>query len=317
MKTPSPSHGPARPAACSLALLLAAASVVAQAKKPPASGARETLGAAPRISLAVGALFDRRSNGFPSPELTVAFTLEGEDARGVLMARARVTRAVDDTGKNLVDTSSPSSQRPVDWQHATESEPPQPRITLVSPARKAKTLTSLEGVFETYSPSRDPASTVTIERILAKKDKPLSHPALAGQRIRLQVLSKAALEEEKQLADAKKKAEMAKKPAREGVEGVADALTETLVANLERMLMIAGDNDLILKVDDPGAKIFSFDLATPDGKPVHSYGTSELEGYRIVRMFQPVPEDSSLLVRLKTPRASSETPFTFTGVRLP
>jgi hypothetical protein len=98
---------------------------------------------------------------------------------------------------------------------------------------------------------------------------------------------------------------------------MAEALGETLVRTVEMLFMSAGENDLILKVDDPDKKVFSFDLAAPDGSPIRSYGTTVLEGYQIVRMFKPIPEGASLLVRLRTPRSFGEVPFTLSSVKLP
>jgi hypothetical protein len=306
------------------AVAAAAAPLCAQAKKsapaaPPAP---------PKVNVAVESLLDRRTSGdFPQPSLTVQLNIEGEDARSVASARARVTSVVDDTGKSLVqDPSSKTMTVGGDsWQHARENSPPSVRLELASPTRKAKTLTSLEGVLETYLPSRDPAATVKIDRIAAKKDKPLTVPALASQRIRIQVLSKEGLEAEKKRAEAKKKAEAEKKKKaagkKEGFEGMAEAMAEGLAdafgGMFERLFMTAGDNDLILKVDDPGKKLFAFDLAAVDGKPINSYGTMEMENYRIVRMFEPIPEGASLLVRLKTAKSFAETPFTLANLKLP
>ena len=94
---------------------------------------------------------------------------------------------------------------------------------------------------------------------------------------------------------------------------MANAMVETL----ERLFMTAGENDLIVRVEDPGKKIFSFDVAGVDGKPIQSYGTMDLEGYRIMRMLEPIPVSGALLVRLKTPRTFGEVPFAFQDVKLP
>lgn len=319
--------------ACAVAAA-AAMPLLAQAKKPAAkaksapAAASAAPAAPPKVGVVVESLLDRRTTSdFPRPSLTVSLNIEGEDARSVASARARVTRAVDDMGKSLVqDASSQAMTIGGDaWQHAREDAPPSVRLELASPARKAKTVASLEGVLETYLPSRDPAATVKIDRILTRKDKPLTVPALASQRIRIQVLSKAGLEAEKKRAEAKKKAEAEKKKKakgkKEGLEGMGEAMAEGLAeafgGMFERLFMTAGDNDLILKVDDPGKKLFSFDLAARDGKPINSYGTMEMKNYRIVRMFEPIPDGASLLVRLKTPRSFAESPFTLSNVKLP
>ncbi|HYK42456.1 MAG TPA: hypothetical protein VE007_08705, partial [Thermoanaerobaculia bacterium] len=98
---------------------------------------------------------------------------------------------------------------------------------------------------------------------------------------------------------------------------VAEAMADMLVATIQRLFENVGENDLILKVDDPGKKIFSFDLAAPDGTPVQSYGVTNVESYRIVRMFEPIPPAASLQVRLKTPKSFGELRFAFQDVKLP
>ena len=312
--------------ACALA---AAAPVFAQSKKPAkkaAAPAPAAPAALPRIHVAAESLFDRRTTAsFPRSSLSVALAIEGEDATAVVSARARVTLAVDDTGRNLFEAGGQTVQGSDGWQQAGENGPPVTRIELASPSRKAKTLTAVEGVLEAYLPARDPAATLKIERALALKDKALVLPALTSLHVKLQILSKTGLENEKKQAEAKKaearkKADAPKKKAKgktEGLDEMAEALGETLVRTIEMLFMSAGENDLILKVDDPDKKIFSFDLAAPDGAPIRSYGTTALEGYQIVRMFKPIPDGASLLIRLRTPRSFGEVPFTLSNVKLP
>ena len=305
--------------------LLAAAPLPAQSKKPgkksvapqPAAQA-----APPKVQVSVDTLLDRRTTrDFPRSELSITFKLEGEDAGAVQSARARVTKASDDTGKNLIQSEADRMQGSDRWQEASDGKPPAPKVDLASPVRKAKTLSTVEGVVETYLPSRDPSGTVKIAGVMTKKDKPLVVPALASQRISLQVLSKAGMENEKKQAEAKKKAQAAKKKGKKGEEGgleqMGEAMGEMLAASLERLFLSAGDNDLILKVSDPGKKIFSFDLVAADGKPIQSYGTMDMEPYRIVRMLEPIPPTATLQVRLKTPKSFGEVPFALANIKLP
>lgn len=302
-----------------LCALAGAAPLAAQSKK----AAKKDLPAQPlRIQVAVESVLDRRTTGdFPPPALTVTLSLEGEDARAVASARPRVTRAIDDTGRSLAEAGGSPMQSSDGWQQGRgESGLPQPRLELASPSRKAKVLASLEGVVEAYLPSRDPGGTIQIERVLTKRDRALAVPALASQRVNIQVLSRAGLESEKKQAEARKKAQAGRKrrarAAADGSEGL-EAMAEALVKTFEMLFLSAGENDLIVRVDDPGKKIFSFDLAASDGKPIRSYGTVNLEGYRIIRMLEPIPEGASLLVRLKTPRSFGEVPFRLANVKLP
>lgn len=305
-------------------ILLVCAAATTSILAQPARPAKNRTGAAafaspPRLQVAVESVLDRRTTGdFPPPALTVTLALSGEDASGVRSARARVTRAVDQTGRNLAETGSKTGEP--SWQEAREAGPPAPRLELASPSRKAKTVTSLEGVVETFLPGRDPAASVKIDRVMAKKDRPLAVPALAKQRIQLRVLSKAGLEREKKQAEARKKAQAAKKAKSgkaDGFEAMGEALGGALASMLEMLFTTVGENDLILRVDDPGKKVFSFDLVAPDGSPIRSYGTTDYEPYRIVRMLEPVPANASLQVRLKTPKSFAEVPFTLADVKLP
>jgi hypothetical protein len=236
----------------------------------------------------------------------------------VRSVRPKVTRAVDDGGNSLIQPAMPVQRGNDGWQEARAEGSPKPELDLGSPSRKAKTIASLEGVLELYLPSRDPAGSAKIDRIAGRKDKPLAVAALATRHVGLRVLSKAGLEREKKQAEAKKKSEDRKKKGNtDGIEAMGEALGDTLANMLEMLFTTAGENDLILKVSDPGKTVFGFDLAAPDGSPIQSYGTTQYGPYRIVRMLEPIPPTASLLVRLKTPRSFAEVPFSLSRVALP
>src|SRR5207253_6503181 len=55
-----------------------------------------------------------------------------------------------------------------------------------------------------------------------------------------------------------------------------------------------GENDIVLKVEDPGKKIFTFGLVGPDGKPIPTYGTHTVGDYRVLRIFEKPPEGAAL-----------------------
>ena len=304
--------------------LAAAASASAQSKKAATTKAPEPSARAipPKVQVSIESILDRRTTrDFPRSELSITLKLEGDDAGAVQSARAHLTKATDDTGQDLLPSAADAKQGSDRWEEARDGSAPTPKVDLASPSRKARTLTAVEGVLETYLPSRDRAGTVKIDKVMSKQDTPLTVPALAARHIRVQVLSKAGLEKQKKQAEAKKKAQAAakkgKKGAESGLEEMGQAMADMFTGMFERLFMTAGENDLILKVDDPGKKIFSFDLVGSDGAPIRSYGTMELEAYRIVRMLEPIPPTASLQVRLKTPKSFGEVPFTLANVKLP
>ncbi len=289
-------------------------------RKGSPSGALAAGAPAPRVQVSVDSLLDRRTTAdFPHSGLTLSLALQGDDAGAVKAVRPRVSRAVDDTGKSVAEPSGTIVRGAGGWQEARGGATVSAELDLGSSPRKAKALSAVEGTLEMYLPSRDPAATVKIDRILSKKDKPLTIPVRASQKIHLRVLTKAGLEREKKDAEAKK-AQSAKKRGggkKDGVEGMADAMADVLVNAIEGLFSTVGENDLILKVDDPGDKIFSFDLAAADGTPIQSYATTKLEGFRIMRLFEPIPAAASLQVRLKTPKSFVEMPFALADVKLP
>ncbi|MEP6801831.1 MAG: hypothetical protein ABJC07_07835 [Acidobacteriota bacterium] len=301
---------------------LAAADPKTEKRRGPPSGALAASAPAPRVQVAVDSLLDRRTTAdFPHSGLTLSLALQGDDAGAVKAVRPRVSRAVDDTGKSVAEPSGTILRGADGWQEARGGGTVSAELDLGSSPRKAKALSAVEGTLEMYLPSRDPAATVKIDRILSKKDKPLTIPVLASQKIHLRVLTKAGLDREKKDAEAKKKkAQSGKKRGggkKDGVEGMADAMADVLVNAIEGLFSTVGENDLILKVDDPGDKIFSFDLAAADGTPIQSYATTKLEGFRIMRLFEPIPAAASLQVRLKTPKSFVEMPFALADVKLP
>jgi hypothetical protein len=291
------------------------------ARKVPAAAAPAAAPADLQISV-TDVADRRRSADFPPARLSLSLKLEGADAAVVQAARARVAIAQDDTGADLLDNTGVDADADR-WQEAREGQPPVPQLVLKSPARKARVVAALEGTLEAYMPARDPSAVVKIPRIAAQTDKPAAPvPALAKHRIRLQVLSKAGLEKERKAAEARAKAAPAKKTkAKPGVEGAADAMAEAMAGAIggifERLFMMAGDHDLILKVEDPEKAVFSFGVTGPDGAPVQTFGTTEIEGYRIVRVFEALPDAAVLEVRLKTPRSFAQVPFKLTDIRLP
>jgi hypothetical protein len=300
-----------------LLCLGAAATAVGQAK--PVRKAPAPPAAAPAdLKVSVADVVDRRrSSDFPPAHLDIRLKLEGADASAIQSARARVLKAEDDTGQDVLAKAGAGDQDR--WQDARESEPPSPQLSLSSPSRKAKTLAVLEGTVEAYLPSRDPSAIVKVDKIAARKDKPaVVMPALAKEKIRLQVLSKEGLEKERKDAEARKKAEAArKKTGKAGLEQMAEAMADAFGSVFERLFTMVGEHDLVLKVDDPGKKVFSLGLVGPDGAPVQTYGTTEIENYRILRLLEPMPEGAALQVRLKTAKTFAEVPFKLADVQLP
>jgi hypothetical protein len=244
--------------------------------------------------------------------------LEGDDALLVQQVKVPVKKAIDDTGANLIRKETSGGGK--EWTPRSGNGDLTANVEMESPARKAKVLNEVSGAITLHMPVRDPKAAVVIPDVLKQVDKPLAIAALTAQKIKLQVTSKEQAEKDKKAAEVKAKAEKAKKAKQkktDGMEEMFDAMGDAMGEMFERLFMTAGENDLLLKVSDPGKKVFSYEVIAVDGKVVDSYGTLNLEGYTIVRFFDPLPAGAALRVNLKTPMAFAEIPFEFKEMKLP
>ena len=99
-------------------LAIVLVSWAAVGKKAPAPEAKPAA-SAPKVQVAVESLLDRRTTSdFPHPSLSLTLTLQGEDALAVRSARPRLTRAVDDTGRDLANPPNAMTYGQDGWQQA-------------------------------------------------------------------------------------------------------------------------------------------------------------------------------------------------------
>jgi hypothetical protein len=145
---------------------LGAGLLVPAAASPPAKGSG--------IAVSAGDVTDRRRNDNMFSSLEVELKLTGESFAGARGARARVEKAVDDTGRNLV------KERSDEPEFATSSGDGSPvlKIELRNPARRAAKVRELTGQVEVFVPQRDPAAHARVAKFLSQVDRPIAAPAL-------------------------------------------------------------------------------------------------------------------------------------------
>lgn len=270
------------------------------------------------VRVSPGTIEDRRTTGKFFGGLEVELKLTGDDLADAKAKRVIVSKAVDETGRDLL----PDERKEPDFSTSSGSDL---KVSLKNPARGSIALREISGHVELFTPSRDPASVVTIDRLLSRMDKSISMPALRNQKIEVAVVSpkahranaaKRKAEFEKEMA--KNKAEMEKEmkgasaeeaKALEAIMGLAQAFSG--------MMDEVGDNDLILRVKDEEDRVMDVEVTRADGEEISSNGSMSSGELRVMNFSEKLPADAKLKVLVKTKKSLVSAPFTLSNVSLP
>jgi hypothetical protein len=260
--------------------------------------------AAPPLTVSAGDITDRRRNDNFFGGLEIELKIGGDGAADVRGARALVKKAEDETGRNLLKEGGKTPE----FETSMSNTSPSLKLELRNPARKAKTVREVSGQVELFLPGRDPASVARVDGFASKTDKPAASPALKAAKAEVTVVSRKTYEAEK-----KKDAERRRKEA-EGA-GIGGAMVEAFAGLFEGFLTVE-ENDVLVKVTDPGKKVFDVDVVDSKGTKIDG-GAMTVGTFRILKFAEKLPADASLRVYLLTPKSVVTTPFQLKNVALP
>jgi hypothetical protein len=288
------------------ALLLAALPALAGEGKASEPRARAT-----RVS--VVSLGDIR--GSDSSRLEIELELPDFPAAEVAAGRLHVSKAIDDTGRDLVpEDDSKASLEPVrQGRSAGPDGKPAPAVLalrLRSPARRARTLKEVSGDVELYLPGRDPNAVATISNIAARAGKRLENPALSASGVSIAMLTEEQLEAEK-----KRQTDERKEEARK--HGVLGEMLESMASAFAGAFFAPEEGDVVLKIDDPESRVVEMALLDASGED-RTTGRSHQQGLTVLSSTHRGPgPDWRLEVRLKTPKTEERRTFALKDVPLP
>ena len=294
-----------------LSVAVAAASLLSVGTGPLAAQTKPLAPATP-ARLELVQVNDRRSSGHFA-QLNVHVALPDVPEKDVAAESIVATKAVDDTGKDLLQGAQQSKElSPTASGRGIGDEKPSPTrltITLSNPARGATTIKEIAGEIELYLPSRDPNAVYKADRVLSKAGKPLAGPALAASRVEITLLSQAQVDaEKKKLAD-KKRADMKKDGFSE------DSISDLVKSFLESLFPSEGQ--LVARVKDPDHRIQHFSYVLPSGEQ-RNITAMDRDGFTVLNMWGEKPQaDWALKVELKTPKTSVRHTFALEDVALP
>jgi len=259
------------------------------------------------IRVSVGEVKDSRGTGYFS-ELEIKLKVMGDtvsDAKGI---KVKVTRAVDDTGRELLK----DEERSADFTKPDEYGTGQAEVTvkLKNPARKASVVKEISGKVSIFSPKKDPNAVATVKDFMSGSGKPLQHPALKAAKVEVSVLTKKQYEEIK---------EKEKKQAKEKAGEMAGELGAALVkafGSLFSGMMEIGENSVILSIADPESKVVDMEFME-NGKRVKNTSSMRMGDVRVYEFENPMPQDAQMVIYLLTPQSLIKEPFKLTDIALP
>jgi len=258
------------------------------------------------IGVTPGDVTDRRRNDNSFAGLEIELKLTGEAAGGARGARAVVQKAVDDTGRNLVKEGG----RPAEFEKSSGEGSPALKLELRNPARRAKSVREISGQVEVFLPDRDPAAVASTDRFLSRMDRPIAASALKAAQTEATVVSRKTYDAEKKKDDERKKKESES-------AGIAGAMVSAFSGLFEGLFGDIGENDLLIRVNDPGKKVFGVEVFDAGGKRIDDSGSMKVGDFWILKFTEKLPADASLRIYLMTGKALVTAPFNLKDVALP
>lgn len=145
---------------------------------------------------------DTRCGGKWGSSLDITFNLFGDDLEHGRAVRCNLTKAVDETGRELIETEKGKMHgmsRNGDFQPSNEelTDREQISVQLKNPSRKATVVTEISGEIEIYKPNNDPQCVLLVKDLAGKEKKPLSDPLLTDNKIEITLMPPKAAGGEK------------------------------------------------------------------------------------------------------------------------
>lgn len=257
------------------------------------------------VRLSVTEVTDSRSTGQFHNGLDIRLKLTGDDVSSVKGIRTVFAKVVDETGRNLLKEESQEK----DFSSVRDNgSGPEVTLRLKNPARRAATVKEITGELQLFMPDQDPAATVMVKNFRAATGTPLGDPRLVKAGLQVTVLSKADYDA------------LSKKKEQEAREKMEKDLGQAMVQALEGMFsgfFQVGENDLLLKLADPGEVFISAEVVDGTGNVVPTTSTTYADEMRVLGFEQPLPTDAQLRVFLKTPKSVVTVPVKLVEIPLP
>ena len=258
------------------------------------------------VRIQAGDVKDSRTTGQFFANLEVELKLLGDDIEGAKGLRCKVTKAVDDTGRNLLKDDKADS----DFRDMDGDKPNQAQVTLQfkNPSRKAATVKELSGEIELFKPDADPTSSITVTNLTGRPKITLSNPTLTSAQIEMTVLSKEQYEKDAKAAEAKTQ-------PKAGLEQLGEEMGKAFAGMFGGMM--GGQNSILIRIKDPQSKLIKVEFLDASGKAIHREGSMTMNEMHSYDFSEPLPQAACLRVYVATSKSLIKIPFVLRDVYLP
>ena len=272
----------------------------------------------PNIRVLPGDIRDNRTTDNFFGGLEVELKVLGDvlaDARGI---RLQVDKAVDESGKNLIDDKKVET----DFSEISQSESgrAEVKIKLKNPARQAMVVQEISGSIELFIPARDPRAVALFPNFLRQTGTPFSSPSLKSAGIEATAWTKEQYDARKKAEDEKRK--RAVKP--KGSENLGESLAEGLATIFGSMFSAFEDmseNSIAFQIQDPNSKLIAIEFEDPQGKAISRNGRMTIGDHKnrteIYEFEKKLPPAARIKLLVLTPKASVRVPFKVSNLPLP
>ncbi|MGE0887546.1 MAG: hypothetical protein AB7P14_28835 [Blastocatellales bacterium] len=265
----------------------------------------------------------RRTDGFFN-KLEIELRLIGdalEQAKGI---RVLVDKAVDETGKNLLN----EEKQELEFKELdSDGQSKKIDIELKNAARRAEVVSEISGTLEIFTPQKDPRSIITFPSVLKTTGKPLVNPSLKASGVEVVVWTKEQYEARRKAEEERIKKELEerrKKASQDELkEEFGDALADGLMkifGGLFSAFSEIGENAVALQINDPQSKLISIEFESAAGKPIKRQSRMTMGSQPQTQVYEfeeKLPDTARIKVYLLTPKAVTKVPFKLTNVPLP
>ncbi len=262
----------------------------------------------------------RFSNGGLSIQLKVVGEMLKE-AKGI---RTVVEKAVDDTGKDLLDEKA--SDKEFKSVNLSGDNSTQLALALKISERKATVVKEISGYLEIFVPTKDPKATVTIAGFLQNAGQPLVNDALKAAGVEVTVWTREQYEVRKKAEEARLKKEQEEKRKKDGSGDLQD-FAELLVGAMEKLFggLVnsfdeLSDTSVVLTIKDPNSKILDIGFEDAKGEKLsHSSSGRSMntEKTSIYDFNEKLTDVSRAKFTLLSASATVKVPFKLSNVALP
>ena len=286
-------------------------------------GVNATASAQVRV-LEGGVSESRRSDGFSSG-LQVEVKVVGDNLKDAKGIRVTVDRAVDETGKNLLDDKKTEKNfKEINLQGENNA-----KLTLdLKPSeRNASVIKEISGYIEIFLPTKDPKSVIAVAGVMKGAGKPVVNAALKAAGLEVTVWTREQYEARKKAEEERVRKEQQEKRKTNGAQPVEE-LAELMVEGLSKIFggMFGGfdelsENSVVITVKDPGTKLLDIEFEDARGKPIKTSGSrSSGDRETTTRVFdldEKLSDTARVKFALLTPASISKVPFKLVSVALP